>query len=110
MAKKIKRTSKFHNISFEDFVKILKGKLYAYEISKDSGVVSLDIYSTSLSELDDEDNEHLGSEGFLQSFSYTTQKEVNEDLKTATKIFKMDFEVLEEDENEEEDDYDEDDE
>jgi hypothetical protein len=80
----------YNNISFKDFLNNLGGSLYGYSIERNGGVTTLSIHSTSLSELDDDED----MKGELESFSYFTKAEILEDIATATRLTKIDFEKI----------------
>lgn len=86
----MKTKSNFHNISFKDWLATAKSSLYAYstEEDKENGIVSFVIYSTSLAELDGEE------EGVLADFSYMELKEIFDDIKQATKEFNINFDNI----------------
>ena len=88
----IEQHEQFHNISFKEFVMALKGVLYGYSIEHDADndVYDLSIYSTSLSELDEEDKD----DGLLESFSYMEENEVFDDLGSANLLFSIEFEKI----------------
>lgn len=79
----------YHNISFKDFIAKRKGTLYYYNIDTE-GDVSLNIYTSSLSELDDDDYDS----GFMESFSYFEKSEAHDDMQTAKDITGIDFQEL----------------
>jgi hypothetical protein len=88
-------TSEFNNISFEEKLKsyLSNYSTLAYVIEKnddtDEGAFfELDIISTSLSELEGSE------EGILESFTYLDEEEAQQDIDTATQIFKTEFSKL----------------
>ncbi len=84
--------NKFHNVSFYDFLKKLKGIYYVYLIEKDeeNDIFELSINSTSLSELDDKDLE----KGLLGTFSYMERSEIFDDIQMARDIYGIDFDIF----------------
>lgn len=81
-------TTKLSNWSFAAAVKNLKSVLYSYSLYQRMGVYQLTLTSSSLAELDGED------EGTLGVFVYKTQDLALEDIKLATKLYNIDFEEV----------------
>lgn len=80
--------SQYHNSSFAEWVEKCKSIMYTYSIEKEDGVVTLSIQSTSLAELDGEE------EGVLGEFSYQEKGEAQDDIQTAIDITGIDFDEV----------------
>jgi hypothetical protein len=83
----------FHNATLQEHAQKnrYEGALYAYEIEPiESGGYSLEIHSTSLSELDDAQDDA----GILETYSYQTKKEIKQDIKAFTELTKIDLNKL----------------
>lgn len=81
----------FNNSSFESDLENerYKGVLYYFTIEKDEEYdhYELSIFSSSLAELDDEENAEL-----TEGYSYIEEYEAREDIELAAKKYKIDFE------------------